>query len=390
VLKSKNGFTLVELIVVICILGVLIFTVLIVINPLKQLNESLDATRLHDLGQIQIALNAYYNDHNLFPQTISFGQKWTGNDTTYMQKVPQDPAHPLQSYLYFVDANSSPQWSVVFAKLSETPTQKMCDLPDNCLPQGYTTQWACKTSGIPDCSLLASSSVAGQSIPSGTNSTNPTGDKCQYTSKQFPNQPREMMAYLWKDNADFAIYEPSFPGTPNPWQGAYSIDVSTNQDFSGPSCSTCETYNGFGKAWDVAAVGWAAQSLGGEFADGLVFEFNNTYATLTNATHYQAPRMNYVPIANLWSKYQCGKTIYWRYSAWGDSSQVTATHADTISCEIPDRIGYSTWLKYYPKGNLPGSQTQYDSKWDVNCDGKLDYKDYYMLWVQGREYYDGW
>lgn len=55
--QKKNGFTLVELLVVIAIIAVLAAVVVLIINPLELTRRSRDAARLTDLSSLQNAIN---------------------------------------------------------------------------------------------------------------------------------------------------------------------------------------------------------------------------------------------------------------------------------------------------------------------------------------------
>lgn len=60
--KSKKGFTLVELLVVIAILAVLAVAVVVVLNPAELLKQARDSTRISDLAAINSAIALYYAD----------------------------------------------------------------------------------------------------------------------------------------------------------------------------------------------------------------------------------------------------------------------------------------------------------------------------------------
>jgi len=62
---NNKGFTLVELLVVISIVGVLSSIVLISITETRK--KANDAKRMHDMEQIQKALSIYYNDNGRYP-----------------------------------------------------------------------------------------------------------------------------------------------------------------------------------------------------------------------------------------------------------------------------------------------------------------------------------
>ncbi len=97
-MKSKfSGFTLIELVIVIGILGVLVAVVISVLNPARFLGKGRDAKRQSDLKLVQTALEGYYSENNSYPAdgAFSFGAEWSG----YMKMVPQDTTAG-QSYCY--------------------------------------------------------------------------------------------------------------------------------------------------------------------------------------------------------------------------------------------------------------------------------------------------
>jgi len=98
----KKGFTLIELLVVIALIGILSTLVLANLNSARE--RSRDAQRKSDLRSIQTALRLYYNDKGSYLTAygyLVFGLDFIGPDgTVYMQKAPQDPLYPTQSYRY--------------------------------------------------------------------------------------------------------------------------------------------------------------------------------------------------------------------------------------------------------------------------------------------------
>jgi prepilin-type N-terminal cleavage/methylation domain-containing protein len=88
--KKREGFTLVELLVVIAIIGLLSTLSVVALSNARQ--KSRDAKRVADIKQIQTALELYFSDANIYPDTITFntGTIATGS-VTYMGKVPSNP-----------------------------------------------------------------------------------------------------------------------------------------------------------------------------------------------------------------------------------------------------------------------------------------------------------
>lgn len=100
----KNGFTLVELMIVIVIIGVL--TTLIIVSLDNTKMTARNTRRLADIKQIQLALKMYYNDTGTFPSSITPGSSISKGGANYMLRVPSNPKPwpdngcPDQDYQY--------------------------------------------------------------------------------------------------------------------------------------------------------------------------------------------------------------------------------------------------------------------------------------------------
>lgn len=113
--KTKKGFTLVELLVVIVILGILTTIGLFAFQSSQK--KSRDSRRKSDLQEITKALELYNNDHGSYPGASSgkiagcdinytsacdWGSAF-GNTTAnviYMIKLPKDPSSTKTKYVY--------------------------------------------------------------------------------------------------------------------------------------------------------------------------------------------------------------------------------------------------------------------------------------------------
>ncbi len=105
-LKTTKGFTLIELLVVIAIIGILSSVVLASLSTARA--KSRDARRISDLGQVQLALELYYDTNVAYPAaaaatTANYSALSTSlasaTGTAYLPKMPQDPSAGA-SYFY--------------------------------------------------------------------------------------------------------------------------------------------------------------------------------------------------------------------------------------------------------------------------------------------------
>lgn len=173
--KLSNGFTLVELLVVIGMLAILMLSLIFTFNPLTQFNKAQDSQRQHDLAQIQRAVDTYFNDTGCYPSTIPFGKIWKSSQgQIYMEQVPQDPkcsSDPNKCYVYITDPNTTcPQWNVLLGAMrGPMGLQNACPLVTktsgsiNCLPNGFGSSGYnyCLLSGSIDCSVVSGTIVGG-------------------------------------------------------------------------------------------------------------------------------------------------------------------------------------------------------------------------------------
>jgi len=126
---NRKGFTLVELLVVIAVIGVLAAAVIVAINPGEMLKKSRDSTRLSDMDALRKAIDLAVADGATLTATTTAGDSTTGTravDGTgwvsvdvshYLSTLPIDPRNGVTftdaagntvtgKYLYFSDGSA--------------------------------------------------------------------------------------------------------------------------------------------------------------------------------------------------------------------------------------------------------------------------------------------
>lgn len=148
--KISKGFTLVELLVVMAILGVLV--TMIATGFRSSQARGRDAQRKSDLKQISSALELYYSDYSKYPDTFpSSGDQFTDGKTIYMKAVPGDPSKG-HSYVYRVVDTPANQKFQLFARLENTEDKNI----------NSTITQSCGSSGLCNFSITSSNTDASE------------------------------------------------------------------------------------------------------------------------------------------------------------------------------------------------------------------------------------
>lgn len=99
-MKNK-GFTLVELLIVVVVVGILAGVVLVVLNPSKQQNVAKEATSRSNLEKLVLGIESYYAVEGIYPTVDQAGNPTSVLRTVYLKQWPTQPTGTV--YTYFVD-----------------------------------------------------------------------------------------------------------------------------------------------------------------------------------------------------------------------------------------------------------------------------------------------
>jgi len=118
---KKNGFTLIEILLVVGIVGLMVVLATGAIDPGALINKGNDATRKKDLNRIKVAMEDYYTDKGCYPLEAMVDNL---NDSAncgsdifdpWLASWPCDPQSG--PYYLVVEENSCPSWFKLITQL---------------------------------------------------------------------------------------------------------------------------------------------------------------------------------------------------------------------------------------------------------------------------------
>jgi type II secretion system protein G len=97
----KKGFTIIELLVVIVVIGILVTIMVISYNGIQQ--RSRDSKRASDITQLKIAIEKYRSEKSMYPDVCgdNVGCNASNLSTTisaYLTTIPHDPRNTANTY----------------------------------------------------------------------------------------------------------------------------------------------------------------------------------------------------------------------------------------------------------------------------------------------------
>lgn len=183
---KKHGFTLIEVLIVIAIIGVIIITV--VYSVMQNLANSRDTRRKADIARIKVALEDYYGDKSQYPTTDLLDACESQELSPYLKSLPCDPK-TKQPYCYIYDAEApvgqnyrllaalENNYDEVITKLGCANDTTYCGYETTCATYGSGYNYGVSSSDIAVLNPIAEVSGGGTgdtSSPTPTPSINPT------------------------------------------------------------------------------------------------------------------------------------------------------------------------------------------------------------------------
>ena len=177
VLSIAEGFTLIEVLIVVAILAIL--TIAVIMSLTGNRDKAADAKMKSDLDRLKIAFEDYYNDHNCYPPAAWFASSSdcnSGNLRPYLNAIPCDPKTGLP-YKLETDVSGC-GWYKLYGKTTSTP--------DSYCTGGVCYGYIVSSSNIAT-TFSPTPSPSSSIAPSPTPSPSPSGSNLYYYCSSLNN-----------------------------------------------------------------------------------------------------------------------------------------------------------------------------------------------------------
>lgn len=122
---ARSGFTIIELLVVVALIGMLSSVILVMLTGLRE--DARDTRRVADLAQLEKGLELYYTDHQHYPKEsdgangdVSMNAVFQSLVGQYLQGIPHDPAGlGNATFYYYYDGRAqcgNRYYAIIFAR----------------------------------------------------------------------------------------------------------------------------------------------------------------------------------------------------------------------------------------------------------------------------------
>ena len=127
---GRKGFTLIEMLIVIAIIGILASVVLVGLGPVQK--QGRDARRISDLRQTQNGLELYFNKNGRYPAATDWPSLKTAliGGSIGVSNVPSDPRN-VAPYQYQYATNATGDSYVLGAQLEDVNNPALNDDVDS-------------------------------------------------------------------------------------------------------------------------------------------------------------------------------------------------------------------------------------------------------------------
>lgn len=133
--KKSKGFTIIELIVTIVVIGILAAITLISYNGIQQ--RSRDSQRGSDVTQLKIAIEKYHAEKSQYPDVCSGGDdaacpasSLATELSPYLKQIPHDPKYVADSSYDYQYVRSATQYDA-YALLAHYEAKSVCKTGQN-------------------------------------------------------------------------------------------------------------------------------------------------------------------------------------------------------------------------------------------------------------------